>query len=410
MVRAVPDLHERYQAALERLTNLSYRIGELDAYLGAIAVAVSDLLQVDWSVITFCQGDDETLLASNIDLGEAANETYQLHGTVTGSVVACGNPLAIHDLSEAHEHGDAPDGYQAYLGVPLKLSSGAVVGTICSFHQQVRRFSADDIQIAALFADRAATALDNVQLYQSQLEFNERLEVEVAQRTQELQAAQAKLIEQERLAAIGEFSASIVHEIRNPLSTIKLALGSVQKRAQLPAPMHEQLAIAQEETVRLEHLLTEILHYSKPQCLKLETVELNGFLGEILDGLRSLPTTSSHRLRLIPHSESTTVQADPSKLKQVVINLVTNGCEASPVSAEVTCRVGPGQFSVHNGGEPIPPEVLGRMTEPFFTTKSAGTGLGLPIVHRIVTAHGGKLVIESDADLGTRISVQFPIH
>ncbi|BAS59413.1 GAF sensor signal transduction histidine kinase [Leptolyngbya boryana NIES-2135] len=103
------------------------------------------------------------------------------------------------------------------------------MGTICSFSQQHHQYSQDLIASVELFAERAATAIDNYRLYQQQQQFNELLEAEMIKRTIELRAAQAKLIEQERLAAIGEFAAMIVHEICNPLTTVQLGLNHFSK-------------------------------------------------------------------------------------------------------------------------------------------------------------------------------------
>jgi signal transduction histidine kinase len=105
------------------------------------------------------------------------------------------------------------------------------------------------------------------------------------------------------------------------------------------------------------------------------------------------------------------VRGDKDKLKQVFINILQNACEAimegEAVTLAIDNQVDPNHvwIRIHNGGEPIPPEVLPRLTEPFYTTKSNGTGLGLAIVKRIVEAHGGELLIHSSASEGTTVSV-----
>ena len=126
---------------LECLTSLSYRAGELKTYLQAIAQGVNDLIGLDWSVVTLCQGDSEQILASTIDLGEAAGQTHSLHGTLTGTVVKSGCSLVVENTTTNTAFGVAPDGYQAYMGVPLHTPTGSVVGTICSFQRQPRHFT-----------------------------------------------------------------------------------------------------------------------------------------------------------------------------------------------------------------------------------------------------------------------------
>jgi GAF domain-containing protein len=157
---------------LKYLTALSYRSGELTPYLHAIAQGVNDLIGLDWSVVTLCQDNAERILASTIDLGEAAEQTYSLHGTLTGTVVSKGCSLVVDNTQAQTEYGSAPDGYQAYLGVPLQTSGGQVIGTICSFQRQPRRFTAQEVHLAEVFAERAAIAIDNYQLYQQQQQFD----------------------------------------------------------------------------------------------------------------------------------------------------------------------------------------------------------------------------------------------
>ena len=403
------------QKILDNLTYLSYRTGELQPYLKQVAESVSHLLQIDWSVVTYCQEDSEKLLASNIDLGEDANKTYSLHGSLTATVFHVGQSLVVDDTTHTTEHGVPPEGYQAYLGVPLRLPNGKVIGTICSFHRQPKLFQAKDIQIAELFAERAAIAIDNYLLYQQQQNFQKTLEAEVVKRTQELREAQSQLIAKERLAAIGEFTSMIVHEIRNPLTTIKMALNVLLHRVPLPASAQKRIELAAEESTRLENLLQEILLYAKPQILQTEPLDLGAVVNSVLVTLRDLPCAQGRQIYWQPSEQPFTVQADADKLKQVVANLISNACEAIAPNESVKCTIRweASQnriiFAVQNGGEPIPPEVLPQLTHPFFTTKSSGTGLGLPIVKRIVEAHHGQLYIESNLEAGTTVSIALPV-
>lgn len=399
---------------LEILSSLSYRTGELSSYLYAIACGVSQLIGVDWSVVTLCQEGFERVLASSIDMGEAANQTYSLHGILTGTVVQTGQSLIVPDARTCKDYGDPPEGYRAYLGVPLRPAHGEVIGTICSFHKRTRKFAPEEILIVELFAERAATAIDNYHLYQQQCQFNERLEVEVAKRTEELRLAQAKLVEQERLAAIGEFAATIVHEIRNPLTTVRMGLNFFQ-RLDLSEPAQVRLDLALEEADRLERLLREILLYAKPQVLQLIEIDMNKFMQKLLEPLGNMPEALGHKLEFIPAIPDSKILGDEDKLKQVFINIVRNAYEA--IAEGETVRLQIENFSetnqlciqTQNGGNPISSDILSKMTMPFYTTKPSGTGLGLAITKRIVEAHGGELSIQSSATEGTTVSVILPL-
>lgn len=390
---------------LEILHALSYRTGNLGDYLQTIASGVSELVGVDWSVVTFCEDDVEQVVASSLDAG-AVGQSYSLHGLLTGYVVAHGHSLVVNDVEQHPEYGCGPPGYRSYLGIPLRTPQGQVIGTICSFHRQPRSFEDGEIRIVEMFAERAAIVLDNYHLYERERRFHSHLETEVHQRTEQLRAAQAQLVERERLAAIGEFAASIAHEIRNPLTTIAGVLRRLQTLA-LSAAYREYLDLASGEVGRLERLLQEILMYARPQALQLEAVDLTALVQEVAEELH----LQGQPVQCTGTGASARAMGDRDKLKQALVNLGRNACEASPPGEPVRLALDwsePGcvRISVHNGGEPIAPEILPRLGEPFFSTRASGTGLGLAIVRRIVEAHRGELTFHSTAAQGTTAQVR----
>ena len=402
------------QILLETLASLSYRDRNLDDYLQEITRAVSRLLGVDWSVVTCCDRQQYRVVASNIEM-QLEQNSFNLHGSLSGTVVKTGKSLCVRDTDRDNQYGIAPPGYRSYLGVPLKVPTGEVIGTVCCFDPKPQNFSAEALRITELFAEKAAIAIDNYNLYQKQQDFNKTLEAEVAKRTAELQEAQTQLIEKEKLAAIGQFASMIVHEIRNPTTTILMGLTSLQK-LDLDRRNRMRLTLALEEGERLKNLLQEILLYAKPQILKAEAIELNRLLADMAFSLREMPEASQRKLKLLSGNTRLMVKGDRDKLKQVIINLVRNAFEAIEAGETVTCRLSLDKnssycrISVSNQGSPIPPEILPKLTEPFVSNKSGGTGLGLAIVKQIITSHGGTLSIESDREKGTRISVTLPIN
>ena len=216
------------------------------------------------------------------------------------------------------------------------------------------------------------------------------------------------------LAEVGELSSMIVHEIRNPLTTVLMGLTSFQK-LDLDSRFKARLDIALDEADRLKRLLNEILLFSKPQVLSCKPLELNRWSADLLDSIRSHPVVVDRNITLMTNPTSVIVSADSDKLKQVFINLISNACEAVNVGDSITWElIHPSKadyltVQVKNGGNPIPPSILEKITTPFFTTKSSGNGLGLAIVKRIVTAHRGQLTITSDATSGTTVTVTLPI-
>ncbi len=216
-----------------------------------------------------------------------------------------------------------------------------------------------------------------------------------------------------RLAEIGELAATIVHEVRNPLTTILMGLNAF-KKLQLADRFQEYLNLSLDEADRLQRLLSQILLYSKPQTLDRSQLELNTFIAETVNTLQTIPAASGKHLNFTPLPEPINVFADKDKLKQVIINLVTNACEAVDPGEVITINIQASEnqrvcIQIHNGGTPIPADVLPQLTKPFFTTKASGTGLGLAIVKRIVEAHGGEFSIESGEGIGSIVTVKLPL-
>lgn len=401
------------QHRLDCLTGLSYRVGDLHIYLTKIVLGVSRAIQADWTIVTVCSGDTGRVIASSSDT-EAEDVSFSVHGTLADEVMQSGRSLLISDSHQDPRQSQLSNDYRGYLGVPLKTTKQEIIGTICSFWHEPRFFTEAEITIVMAFAERAAIAIENYQLYHQQQQFNERLSEAVMACSVDLKQSQEKLIEHEQLAAIGEFTAMIVHEIRNPLTTIEMGLRYAQKA--LPFDLdQERLAIALSESHRLKRLLNEILCYAKPQVLQLSQVNLSEFLDDLLMQVRDL-SEAVDRLILYEKgaSEEVTVMADKDKLKQVFLNLFQNAFEAIAPQATVHC------FSrqdisanwvcihIHNGGKPIPPNLLAQIGTPFCSTKSDGIGLGLAISKRIILAHQGELHIESSSS-GTTVKVCLPI-
>jgi signal transduction histidine kinase len=175
------------------------------------------------------------------------------------------------------------------------------------------------------------------------------------------------------------------------------------------------LDLALDEAERLKHLLSEILTYAREPSLDTQPVELIAFSQALYDVLAELPVVQGRSLQFHPALPAAWIEGDADKLKQVLINLVRNACEAVPAGGIVTWQITPAAYlrqvciRIHNGGEPIPPDILAKLGQPFFTTKARGNGLGLAIVKRIVEAHRGRFSITSTAETGTTVQVLLPL-
>ena len=232
-----------------------------------------------------------------------------------------------------------------------------------------------------------------------------------AQRKQAESKAQKAL---SHLAEVGELASMIVHEIRNPLTTVLMGLTSFQK-LELDSRFQSRLDIALEEAERLKRLLNEILLFSKSPTLDCQPLELNKWSADLLKSIQSHPSVADRVIQFRANPISTIVSADADKLKQVFINLLTNACEAVVPGEVITWEIThPSKadyltVQINNGGTPIHPSILEKIMTPFFTTKVTGNGLGLAIVKRIITAHQGQFTITSEAATGTTVTVRLPL-
>lgn len=220
---------------------------------------------------------------------------------------------------------------------------------------------------------------------------------------------------QSRLAKLGERTAMIVHEARNPLTTILMALQSFQN-LDLPNASQRRLGLALEEAERLQRLLNEILLFASPLPAEYSILEINTLMADLFGVMQMMPTTANRTIRFLPASDPIEVLGNADKLKQIMINLLNNACEASSLQQEITWRVIPVKaldavcIQIHNWGPPIAVQAMPHLTTPFFSTKPSGKGLGLAVVNQIVEDHHGQLQIQSDAQSGTLVSVRLPVQ
>jgi signal transduction histidine kinase len=266
-------------------------------------------------------------------------------------------------------------------------------------------------QVARLFN----TLLHHLRDREAKLrDHRERLEDLVAARTQDLLTVQAKLVQQERLAAIGEFSSSIAHELRNPLTSIKMGIEQIRPNlTSLDAKNTRRMELVEAEITRLDSMLKGILAFAASTPTQVEPLPLKEILAQAHPTFEALAKDNGHRLEAIGLNLDRSVLADKNKLLQALINLVKNACEAhtgaAPVRVTASSTASHVTLQVQNGGKPIPPEVMDRLFEPFFTTKTSGTGLGLPTTKRLVEEMGGTITLESTPALGTIATITLPL-
>jgi signal transduction histidine kinase len=235
----------------------------------------------------------------------------------------------------------------------------------------------------------------------------------------ELAKSRERLFQSEKMAVVGKLAADVAHSIRNPMTSIKMRLFSLERSLELSPNQKEDFAVVAEEMRRLDNIVRNFLEFSRPPKLKKQPVDLAAVLDMALQLLQ-------HRLEL--HGVDLdkrygrplpVIEADPELLKEVVVNFVVNACEAMReggrliIAEEEKVVEGLGGsvvVRISDTGPGIPPALQEKIFEPFFSTKEDGTGLGLSIALRIIEEHGGRLTMESREGEGATFIIALPIR
>lgn len=244
------------------------------------------------------------------------------------------------------------------------------------------------------------------------LTWNKTLTLEVNLKTKELLESQERLVHSERFAAVGEAAAYVSHEIKNPLMVIGGLAHQVERRLEGDQATQEKLKIIQKEVRRLESFLGDLRDFTRPALPMKQKIDLNQVVREVeelmAEAARERDISLGENLEPVPFLE-----ADPNQLKQVLVNLIKNALEATEEHDRIILATGfqDGQawFSVRDTGKGMPPEVLENIFHPFFTTKDKGTGLGLAVIHKIISDHQGTIKVESAPDQGTTFLIRLPL-
>ena len=302
--------------------------------------------------------------------------------------VGAGRPVLHDDLRITGVSISGSD-LRAFLAVPLAVRE-TVVGAIClgrRLGDQI--FTSGDQKMLSVMASQGAMAIEKHKL-------------------------EKKLVDVERLAAIGEFAARVAHEVRNPLTSIKGFTFLVGRPKTTPEQIKQYTALIIEEIDRLDTIIKDILHFSRESVLHPKELSIEGVIDKALMLTEQQRTEAGVELIRENGSNGTLVLIDAERLLQVFLNLIINAIHA--MAGGGALRVSTQANTEHlviqigDSGCGISQENLETIFDPFFTTKETGTGLGLAIARRILEEHQGDISVESTENVGTTFIMRLPRH
>ena len=240
--------------------------------------------------------------------------------------------------------------------------------------------------------------------------------------SQELGSAYRKLQETfehlrraDRLAALGELSAGIAHEIRNPLASVKGSVEILESEFPASHPKREFVEIIKEETERLNHIVGSFLNFARPPDPSIRQVAVEDLINSTVNLLRKEAESTGVEVRTTFSEDLPDLNLDPDQVRQVLLNILLNGIQAMPSGGLLqihTYRGNDGSTAVieiSDSGPGVADDKLETIFDPFYTTKSTGTGLGLSISHQLVERHGGHIEALRRPQGGMSFRVVFPL-
>jgi signal transduction histidine kinase len=246
---------------------------------------------------------------------------------------------------------------------------------------------------------------------------------ELAENIKALHQAQEQMIQKGKMAQLGQLVATVAHEIRNPLGTVRTSIFLLKKRIASPdQTMLKAFERVENGVARCDGIITQLLDFSRTSKPVLKAVNVDDWLVDLLEEMApTLPTSLAIKCKLGAHGIS--VYMDPERMHRVITNFINNATEAmidikadtplqhasQPCITVETTRSARGfEISVEDNGPGIARDMLAKIRDPLFTTKSFGTGLGIPAAEKMIELHGGKLDIKSELGKGSRFSFNMP--
>ena len=409
-----------YQEATQRIAELSllHEVGrafneslELSEILDTCADQLAALVDASKCFILLCEPDGLRCVASSGDAPnrDLAEGVLLRHDEPSLAALALRERRAIVSVdatedARANQRMVARFGQKSLLAIPM-IHRGRPVGAVIFDDQQARRrFMPAEIERISLVASHLAAALDNARLYE-----------DLRRSYAELADAQARLVQRERLAALGELAAQVAHEVRNPLGVVFNAVGELRRRLGTDGETGYLLGVLSDEAERINRIVGDLIDFARPLDLSLQVGTLPATFEDAIASALRFPGI---RVERDLDANLDEVAFDARLLRQALLNLFQNAVQAMHgagtvrVHAHVVHLEGRtwAEIAVEDSGPGVEASMRERIFEPFFTTKAAGIGLGLAVVKRIAEAHQGQISVTAGGLGGACFRLRWPVQ
>jgi signal transduction histidine kinase len=324
--------------------------------------------------------------------------------------------MQIDQIHKATENSHAQAGKLRYISVLISLLVVIIaIALIFFFIQNIL----EPLRKLAGEASRMGPSTDSQNEIKSLSHSVHDLIDDVDHTHSELQKSRETLLQAEKMALVGKLAAGMAHSIRNPFTSVKMRMFSLGRTLKLTETQKDDLDVISQEIRHIDTIVQNFLEFSRPPKLKMQMVSPSVIVDLVIQLLEHRLNSYEVRIEVIRKRPLPQISADPEQLKEVLVNLVVNACEAMKkgghivISEEETIERPTGkmvEIRVSDDGPGIPEPLADKVLQPFFTTKEEGTGLGLSIASRIIEEHGGRLNLTSTEGMGTTFTITLPVR